>query len=221
MKVILETIKGYISLAREMRTRDVYNIILLIVISYILLCLNNKMIDYTDYLTKIEQNHELSIKQREYVSPRISNLLLKLINGTGCDYAIEAEYHNGDKSLNGLSFKKFTMLYEEPKNSNNALLAKEYQHQLNSLYKFTSYLYDKGFLNMSIEELRVIDKRFANELDLYDIKRVIVYNFYIGGNPAGFLMLLYKEDYRSGDAWIMSSTYRCANDIAKLLSEPY
>lgn len=220
MKIVLETIKGYVSLAKELRTRDIYHVVLLVIITYILLCLNNKMIDYTNYLTKIEQNHELSIKQREYVSPRISNNLLKLINGTGCDYAIEAEYHNGDKSLNGLSFKKFTMLYEEPKQARSVLLAKEYQHQFNSLYKFTSYLYENGFFNMSIKELRNIDKRLANELDLYDIKRVIAYNFYIDGNPAGFLMILYKNDTVIENN-IMNSVYRCSNDIAKLLSEPY
>lgn len=221
MKLILETIRGYINLVREFKSKDIYQAIILMVISYILLSLNNKMLDYTEYLNKIEQNHELSIKQREYVNPRISNYLLKLINGTGCDYAIEAEYHNGDKSLNGLSFKKFTMLYEEPKNQKDILLAKEYQHQLNSLYKFTSYLYQRGYLNMSIDELRTIDKRLANELDLYDIKQVLIYNFYVNGTPTGFLMLLYKNYDKKKEIDIMSNAYKYSMDIARLLSEPY
>lgn len=215
MKVILEYIKTVINLFNEFGAKKVYKAVLFIMMLLFIINFNKyENFIYKNFNDYVEIQHQKSIKYREKINPEISNLLLRLINQTKCDYAIEAEYHNGDKSLSGLSFKKFSILYEEVNNDSLPLLANNYHQCLNSLYKFTNYLYNRSTLNMSIKELRKIDNRLANELAYYGIKRINIYNIYIEGEPKAFLMLLFKDNYNEIELeYINANAYKTTHLI--------
>lgn len=219
MKLILDYIKTIIDLFNQFGSKKVYKSVFLIVMLLFVVNINRyEECIYKKFNNYVESQHQKNIQYREKINPKVSNLLLKLINQTKCDYAIEAEYHNGDKSLNGLSFKKFSVLYEETSNDSLPLLATNYYQSLNSLYKFTNYLYHKGTISMNLQELKKIDNRLASELSCYGIQRVNVYSIYIDGEPRAFLMLLFKNDYKHKDLeGINSDSYRTTHLIRTLL----
>lgn len=221
MKSILEYIKNIIQLFNDFGTKKVYKAVFFIIMLLFIFNFNKyETFIYKSFNDYVETQHKKSIQYREQINPKISNLLLKIVNSTKCDYAIESEYHNGDKSLSGLSFKKFSVLYEELGNDSLPSLANNYKQSLNSLYKFTNYLYDKSILSVNINELKKIDNRLATELSYYGIKRINIYNIYIEGEPRAFLMLLFKEDYNEERCIeINSKAYKTTTDIRDLLED--
>lgn len=109
-------------------------------------------------------DHDRREKIRREISPRINDILRKLVYESGANRAWLLESHNGTVGNNGLPFAYTNMTYEVTKNNKTPDITDEYAQVLLTKYDFAYYLHENTLWNGTIEELMEIDCSWAKRI---------------------------------------------------------
>lgn len=109
-------------------------------------------------------DHDRREKIRREISPRLNDILRKLVYESGANRAWFLESHNGTVGNNGLPFAYTNMTYEVTKNNKISDITDEYAQVLLTKYDFAYYLHENTLWNGTIEELMEIDGSWAKRI---------------------------------------------------------
>lgn len=109
-------------------------------------------------------DHDKREQIRREISPKLNDILRKLVYESGANRAWILESHNGTVGNNGLPFAYTNMTYEVTKNNKIPDITDEYAQVLLSKYDFAYYLHENTLWNGTIEELMKIDGSWAKRI---------------------------------------------------------
>ena len=166
----------------------------LIVISVFFLmfanALNNEEI-IEQWLIKNDDVHTEGTNIRNEVSPKVNNVLLKMMYELNADRVSVLEMHNGKENPTSLPFIYCDMTYEHTRDR-IPYVSDEYEDLNMAKFTFPYYLYEHKLFIGSVEEIYTIDKRLAMRLEMNNVKYVAI--IYVrGSNDIGFLMVSYMD----------------------------
>lgn len=166
----------------------------LIVISVFFLmfanALNNEEI-IEQWLIKNDDVHTEGTNIRNEVSPKVNNVLLKMMYELNADRVCVLEMHNGKENPTSLPFIYCDMTYEHTRDR-IPYVSDEYEDLNMAKFTFPYYLYEHKLFIGSVEEIYSIDKRLAMRLDMNNVKYVAI--IYVrGSSDIGFLMVSYMD----------------------------
>lgn len=118
------------------------------------------------FTTQINE-HNKGMNKRYEVDPQIRNNLTRLLYETNASRVYVLETHNGNTNHSGLPFSYADMTYEELKDGVSEV-SNEYKDISASKYPIFLYLEEHLSFVGTIDELRVIDKKIANRMEIND-----------------------------------------------------
>ena len=138
------------------------------------------------------EKNDMSI--RDMVSPKIQNRLVSMVYTLGCDRAFVIELHNGKKNATELPFKYFDMTYEEVNENRHVKhISDNFTDIMTTHYKLPYYLAAKTYFFGNAEELRKIDKRFAENFEDGNGSYLAMMTIRVSGEEIGFLGVAYED----------------------------
>lgn len=139
-----------------------------------------------------DEKTDMSI--RDMVSPKIQNRLVSMVYTLSCDRAFVIELHNGKKNATELPFKYFDMTYEEiNENRHRKHISDNFTDIMTTHYKLPYYLATHTYFFGDVEELKEIDKRFADNFEASNGAYLAMMTIRVNGEEIGFLGIAYED----------------------------
>ena len=190
----------------------------LIVISVFFLmfanALNNEEI-IEKWLDRNDDVHAEGTDIRTEISPKVNNVLLKMLYDLDGDRVSILEMHNGKENPTSLPFIYCDMTYEHTRDR-IPYVSDEYEDLNMAKFTFPYYLYEHKLFIGSIDEIYKIDKRLAMRLEMNNVKYVGI--IYVrGSDDIGFLMISYVDEPKVSDDKIHDALIYYVQEIGAYL----
>jgi hypothetical protein len=146
-----------------------------------------------DEMIVTKKEDEANMKIRDAVTPQIDNELKKIMYTAHADRIAIFELHNGKENATRLPFRYADMSYEQVNDNDKSIsyVSDGFQNIPLTHYTIPFYIAENTYFVGNIEEVRLIDKRFAdlmNKIGGKYMSSVILRN---DGSDIGFLCLFY------------------------------
>lgn len=144
---------------------------------------------------KTKENHEHGAEVRKFVSPKVNQILFKLVYEAEADRAFVMEMHNGKENASSLPFIFYDMTYEEVReDAKIGFMEPQFENLSINNYPILEYIADHSSFSGNLEKLKTIDRRFASRLEEEGDSYCVITVIRSSGINIGFMAVTFQHE---------------------------
>lgn len=162
--------------------------------------------------------HDKAVEKRYENNPKINNLLNEVLYRYGADRVCIIEMHNGTKNVAGLPFIYGEMTYEMCKPDILPVDSDYTEFNLSRL-TFPSYMLKNNAFNGDIDELYVVDEKFAERISVNNTTYICGYTLHGSNDVIGYFGVVWCGGRPTETNTLMQNLAIYAQKLSVLLDE--